>query len=204
MSEPGLEECARLIALEHHKDAQRGYELRGLLSSGARVEIERQVNSFEHAASKKGARPSINDMVAATLRANNSGDFETRDIIADLYVLGNNGAEYYFEMKSPKPNKDQCLRITQRILQTHALRNRTRPGVMSYMAMAYNPYGNSREDYRWSIAKNYLPYEEAVLIGDEFWNIIGGPSAYDELLEIYHFVGRAKRKYIVDALAFGF
>lgn len=143
-------------------------------------------------------------MVATILQANSSGEFETRDIIADLYVMGNDDVEYYFEMKSPKPNKDQCLRISQRILQTHAIRNLARPSIMSYLAMAYNPYGVSREDYKWSIARNYLPYEEAVLIGDEFWNIIGGPSAYEELLDIYHFVGKAKRKYIVDALAFGF
>ena len=69
--------------------------------------------------------------------------------------------------------------------------------------MAYNPYGNSREDYNWTYPKNYMPYDDAVLIGDEFWRIVGGPTTYQELLEIYRYVGRVKGKYIADALAFG-
>ena len=70
--------------------------------------------------------------------------------------------------------------------------------------MAYNPFGSSREDYNWSIAKNYMPYDEGLLIGDEFWSVIGGAGTYQELLEIYQYVGKVKAKYILDALAFGF
>ncbi len=58
--------------------------------------------------------------------------------------------------------------------------------------------------YKWSQALNYTPFQEAVLIGNEFWNIIGGSSAYEELLDIYLEVGYEKSKYMLDALAFGF
>ncbi len=196
-----LEECARLIALEHHLDAQRGYSLRAAVSSAALAEIERQIAQFEHSAK---APPSFSEMLARVLLANENGEFELRDIIADLYILGNDGVEYYFEMKSPKPNKDQCFQMTRRILLTHVLRNLPRPNIRSYFALAYNPYGNTRADYKWSITRNYMPFDDAVLIGEEFWNIVGGPTAYEELLKIYQYVGRAKRKYIIDALAFDF
>ena len=70
--------------------------------------------------------------------------------------------------------------------------------------MAYNPYGLTRADYRWSFARGYTPFDPAVVIGDEFWNIVGGPTAYEELLGIYQEVGHDKSKYMLDALAFGF
>lgn len=50
----------------------------------------------------------------------------------------------------------------------------------------------------------YTPFDQAVVTGDEFWNIVGGPTVYEELLEIYQEVGHDKSKYMLDALAFGF
>ena len=70
--------------------------------------------------------------------------------------------------------------------------------------MAYNPFGKSRLDYKWSFAVKYLPFNEATLIGHEFWDFIGGPSTFKELLEIYRDVGKEKSKYIFDSLLFGF
>ncbi len=46
--------------------------------------------------------------------------------------------------------------------------------------------------------------KEEVLLGSEFWDLIGGKGTYDELLEIYAEVGRENGKKIIDALAFGF
>jgi hypothetical protein len=43
-----------------------------------------------------------------------------------------------------------------------------------------------------------------VLIGEEFWKIIGGKGTYEELLDIYREVGHEKSKAMMDALLFGF
>ena len=43
-----------------------------------------------------------------------------------------------------------------------------------------------------------------VLIGDEFWQIIGGKGTYEELLGIYREAGNEKSKAMMDALLFGF
>ena len=71
--------------------------------------------------------------------------------------------------------------------------------------MSYNPYGKSRSSYKWSMAKNYLPFEQSVLIGPEFWDMVGGSTTtYEELLLIYQEAGSEKSKFMIDALAFGF
>ncbi len=43
-----------------------------------------------------------------------------------------------------------------------------------------------------------------MLVGEEFWNYIGGPDTYQDLLAVYQEVGLAMGKTIVDSLAFGF
>ncbi len=199
-----LEECARLIALEYHKDVRRSYDIRAEVSVAAFAEAERQKEHYESTVKKQQAKPSLEQMITAVLNARRSDDLETKAVRADLYILANDSTEFLFEIKSPKPNKGQCLEVVQRLLRFHLLRGAKRPQIKAYYAMPYNPYGVTKAVYRWSQALNYLPFEESVVIGDEFWNIVGGQTAYEELLEIYLEVGREKGKYMLDALAFGF
>lgn len=198
------EEAARLIALEHHAEIHRSFDIQGEVSNTALGEIENQAVVFEHAAKSGQARPSLEKMIETILNARDTGEVSLRSARSDLYIRTHDGVELFFEIKSPAPNKDQCLAMTQRILRHHLIRGLPRPQVQSYFAMAYNPYGPERKDYRWSLARMYLPFDQATLIGHEFWNIVGGPTTYEELLDIYHEVGRDKSKHIIDSLAFGF
>lgn len=199
-----LEECARLIALEYHEDARRGYDLNAEVSIAAFAEAERQKEYYESVANRGRIKPSFEQMITAVLKARRLDDLATKTVRADLYILANDGTQYFFEIKAPKPNKGQCLEVIQRLLRFHLLRGINRPQVQAYYAMPYNPYGATKNDYKWSQAINYLPFDQAVVIGNEFWNIVGGATAYEELLEIYFEVGREKSKYMLDALAFGF
>ncbi|MEK7729516.1 MAG: TdeIII family type II restriction endonuclease [candidate division KSB1 bacterium] len=199
-----FEECARLIALEHHAEAHRGYNVGGKISLSALNEIEKQIAVFEHATAAGKSRPSLQQMIKAVLAARRQTDLQDRVFRADLYIYALDGSKLFFEMKSPMPNKGQCLEVTQRILRFHLLHGQARPKVKAYFAMAYNPYGPNRSDYRWAYARNYMPFDQAVLLGREFWEVVGGPNIYEELLEIYQEVGREKGKGIIDALGFDF
>jgi hypothetical protein len=193
-----------LIALEHHQTVYRGYDIRTEVSLAAFAEAECQKENYEYAAKRGQVKPTLEQMITAVLNARCSDDLETKRVRADLYIQTDDGIEYLFEIKSPKPNKGQCLEVIQRLLRFHLLRGSNRPQVNAYYAMPYNPYGVTKEKYKWSQALNYMPFEEAVVIGDEFWTIVGGQTTYEELLEIYLEVGREKGKYMLDALAFGF
>lgn len=199
-----IEECARLIALEYHQKARRGYDVKADVSLAAFAEAECQKENYESSAKTGKAKPSLEKMIAAVLQARRSDDLETKSVRTDLYILAKDGTEYFLEIKAPKPNKGQCLEVTQRLLRFHLLRGESRPQVKAYYAMPYNPYGATKADYKWSYAKNYMPFDDAVIIGSEFWNIVGGETAYQELLEIYLEVGNEKSKHMLDTLAFGF
>ena len=91
-------------------------------------------------------------MIAAVLQARRSDDLETKSVRTDLYILAKDGTEYFLEIKAPKPNKGQCLEVTQRLLRFHLLRGESRPQIQAYYAMPYNPYGVTKADYKWSYA----------------------------------------------------
>lgn len=196
-----FEECARLIASQHYAEARRNYRVQAQVSQAAVDEINAQVAAFESMATL-GARLPFDQMVAAVLAKSTNQPDPVVDlkVMADLYVRQHDGKELFFEIKSPQPNKGQCLEVTQRLLRIHLIRGKPRPDVRAYFAMPYNPFGESRADYQWGYAINYTPFDETVLIGDEFWRLLGGPSTYQELLAIYEQVGREYEKTLLKIL----
>lgn len=199
-----FEECAKLIALEHHAESRRGHAITGYISKTALDEIENQVAQFERAVQEGEKRPSWEQMIRKVSARRKGKERVARTAKADLFVRDHDGTEYYFEMKSPVPNRGQCLEVMQRMLRIQLLREDASSNVKTFFAMAYNPFGADRQSYSWSIARSYLPFDQITLIGDEFWTLVGGSSTYAELLSIYREVGHEKAKYILDNLAFGF
>ena len=193
-----FEECARLIALQNFKHAQRGFRTVGMISVAAASKIEQIV-------ARLGSHDETDflHMIEQVIHVQGVEMVE-RVAIADLYLLDERGYEHFFEIKSPKPNKGQCLEITERLLRVHAMRQAARPKVNAYFAMGYNPYGVTRASYTHSFSLQYLDMKNQVLLGPEFWSYIGGEGTYQEVLDVYREVGREMSKTIVDALAFGY
>ncbi len=113
-----------------------------------------------------------------------------RPIAIDLFLKRQDGSEIYFEMKSPKPNKDQAVGAVRKLLTVHGVRGLGPPRVTTFYAMSYNPYGRQRESFTESVALKYLDFENMVFIGEEFWEYVGGPGAYSAVLDVYHEVGK--------------
>jgi predicted Rossmann-fold nucleotide-binding protein len=193
-----FEECARLIASQKYTIAKRGFIATGQMPSAATTKIEELVNQIA-----RDHKPNFLQLIDDVLKVEDEIWVE-RPVVSDLYLEDNSGVRYFFEIKSPKPNKGQCLEIAERLLRIHAITQENRPKVNAYFAMAYNPYGSRKEDYKHSFSLQYLDMKNEVLLGDEFWEIIGGKGTFDELLEIYREVGRDKTKTMMDALLFGF
>lgn len=194
-----FEEVARLIARDNHAVAERGYTVNGLVSKKTIATIESIVDA---AGRKRGISETFLASMKRVLSAGGKAN-TPRSFVADIYLKTYSGVEFFFEIKSPKPNKGQCLEATSRLLQMHALRNKGRPRVNAFYAMAYNPFGR-RADYNHSFALNYLDMKNQVLLGDDFWTIIGGPGTYRQVLSLYREVGLEKGPAMLDQLALGY
>jgi len=103
----------------------------------------------------------------------------------DLYIRTHAGEEHYFEIRSAKPNKGQCIEMKQRLLTALAIRRQD--STHTWWGVPYNPYG--RGDYRWVYPLAFFDFEHEVLLGQPFWDFVGNAGAYEELLVVYREVG---------------
>ena len=60
----------------------------------------------------------------------------------------------------------------------------------AFYALPYNPYG-LRADYAWSFPKRLFNMKEdkVVLVGEEFWEKIGGTGTYRAFIEAVNEIG---------------
>lgn len=194
-----FEEVAKLIGKDNYAVAERGHVISGTVSLKAIKNIESIVNEIGSGGMGKNYLELVKQVIKIS---GNKG--EIRRKTADLYVKDKKENEIFFEIKSPKPNKGQCLEATDRLLQIHAIRRLGPPKVRTYYAMAYNPYGDDKKSYAHSFSRRYIDLKNQVLIGKEFWDLIGGRGMYKEVLEIYREVGREKGPDMIDQLALGY
>ncbi len=190
-----FEEVAKLVAKDYHAVSERGYKVTGNVSTEAISKIESIVSAVDAGGMKSTYPELIKKVVATSLKGG-----ETRTKIADLHIKSSEDNEYFFEIKSPKPNKGQCLEATDRLLHIHAIKRLSPPRVNTFFAMAYNPYGDKKH-YNHSFTKSYMDLENQVLIGKEFWDLVGGSGTYEEVLGIYREVGKEKGPDMIDQLA---
>ena len=195
-----FEECARLVALDNHKYAKRGHRVIGEISLKAIKRIEEIVNKIGTGGMKSGYPEYVKEVVEIA----GNGEAVERTSIADLYIVKKDGTEMFIEIKSPKPNKGQCLEATGRLLQIQGITHRQYPKAKAFYATAYNPYGTAKDTYKHSFVLNYMDLDNEVLLGKQFWDLVGGNGTYEEILEIYKDVGRDKGPDMLDQLALGY
>ena len=192
-----FEECARLVALDNHEYAERGHRVTGRISLEAISRIEEIINEI----GTSGMKTSYPEIVGEVVEVAGKRESEERRCIADLHIVRKDGTELFIEIKSPKPNKGQCLESTNRLLQIHGLTHERYPKVKTYYATAYNPYGTEKSTYRHSLVGKYMDLENEVLLGKEFWDLIGGAGTYEAVLDIYQEIGRERGPNMLGQLA---
>ena len=104
--------------------------------------------------------------------------------IADFYMK-RNGKEYYFEIKTVKPNIDVFEKSKTKLLEWIA---RRRKPVNVFLAFPYNPY--HPEPYSRFTEVGMMDVPNDFLIGDEYWDFIGGKGTFPELLKTFDEVGK--------------
>lgn len=181
-----FEEVAKIIARQSFRRAERGFKYAVAIPRVALDTIDGILSDI----ASDGMSGRYLQFVDSVAQAYRGDTVNRRPLTIDLYLETTDGNKLFFEMKSPKPNKDSAVGAVRKLLTAHGVEGARPPSVRSYYAMAYNPYGRSRSSYAETIARKYLDFDGMVLIGDEFWELVGGEGTYDEVLELYHLVGQ--------------
>lgn len=181
-----IEEISMHIALEKNDEVIRQYRKMVNINQSAVGEIERILSSLD----ANHAKPNWESELRRVL-AFKKGDFVVREIISDLWVR-NGKNESYISLKTVKPNKDQAKLAKNNMLLLKA-HDET---YDTYFSLYYNPGGPAKSDYNWSVPNKFFSMrtDRCVLIGQEYWDFIGGVGTYEELLEIFKVVGEVTQK----------
>lgn len=182
-----FEQVAAIIAKPNFKQAINQYkEFNNTISFESQITIQRIVDDLQSMRNHPN-KPKEIDMI---LSVSTKGDLiKVKRPRIDLFLEANDGTEYYFDLKTAKPNIDNIVGFKRKILEWVAMRGAINPDVKIYtgLAIPYNPY--APEHYaRWTF-QGMFDLTNEMKVADEFWDFLGGEETYEELLNVFEKVG---------------
>lgn len=182
-----FEEVGKILAELHFKHAEAQYKnLNFKVSTGAQAEIQNIIDELTTSSRK----PDKINEIERIRKVANFGTIKTvKKPRVDLFLISNNDIEYYFDLKTAKPNMDEFKAHKRKMLEWAAYRLQINPNakLKTGLAIPYNPYEPQPYE-RWTLAGLYdLP--EELLVAEEFWDFLAGKGAYKELLNVFEQVG---------------
>ncbi|MFN2597265.1 MAG: TdeIII family type II restriction endonuclease [Pyrinomonadaceae bacterium] len=172
-----------------------GYRISGTVRAERLRRIGEVLNALEHGEKGKArTKPDWEKELKYVLAG--KGERIPVAVECDVYAEDKaNDKKYAFELKAPLPNSDQTKVSKEKIFKLYSMEPRQVDGA--YYALPYNPYGR-REDYAWSFPARWfdMKKDEVVLIGDEFWEKIGGPGTYQSFIDAVNEIGQGYRERI--------
>lgn len=165
------------------------YRIDGAVKSERLRRITEILNRLEHSEKGRGKIQPDWDTELAYILAGDGENIPV-SVICDVFAEDvENRKRYAFELKAPLPNSDQTKVSKEKILKLYSME----PCQIdeAYYALPYNPYG-TRENYSWSFPARWFNMKEdkVVLIGEEFWEKIGGLGTYKAFIEAVNEIGR--------------
>lgn len=190
------EQLAMVVAKEMHGNCYKGMTIQGTIKKERLRRIQEVLNQLEHTTrtNKTRTQPDWNAELAYVLAG--GGALVPCPVTCDLFIdSATTGQKYAFELKAPLPNSDQTKVSKEKMLKLLAMTPRQTD--FAYYALVYNPYGK-RKDYAWSFPGRWFDMKKdpAVLIGEEFWDLIGGKGTYTTFINEVNKLGAGYKEII--------
>jgi hypothetical protein len=167
----------------------KGHSIVGNINQERLRRIQEVLNNLEHSSKgEKKTQPNWDEELKYILEGK-SGKLIPTNIICDVYAEDiRNKKKFTFELKAPLPNSDQTKVSKEKMFKLNAMEPKQIDEA--YYALPYNPFGK-RENYNWSFPARWfdMKNDEVVLIGDEFWEKIGGSGTYKTFISAINEIG---------------
>lgn len=189
------EKLAVAAATVYHGRCMRGYTVRGTIGDISLRRIQEILNKLEHPVKSERIKPDWTRELAY-IKAGR-GDPIPVTVVCDIYIPSLvTGENYAFELKGPLPNSDQTRVSKEKMFKLLAMNEL--PVKAAYYALPYNPYGGSRDSYAWPFPARWfdMRQDECVLIGEDFWNKIGGEGTYHFFIKEINKLGSSYKERI--------
>lgn len=192
----GVWEKLALVAAEAGLGyATKGHTITSTVRSGRLQRIQEVLNRLEHGVhGEVRVRPSWEEELAYVMAG--TGEPIPTTVVCDIFAKDiATGKRLAFELKAPLPNSDQTKVSKEKIFKLYAMEPSEVEGA--FYALPYNPYGK-KEDYAWTFPARWfdMKRDPVVLIGDEFWDMLGGPGTYQLFIKEVNALGKVYRERI--------
>ncbi len=119
-----------------------------------------------------------------------------RTVKVDLFVENSNGVQFFFDLKTAKPNISNFKDFKRTLLEWAAIAftQNNNLKINTIIAIPYNPY-EPKPYERWTI-RGMIDDKYELLVGEEFWDFLGGKGAYQDLLDCFEKAGMELRQEI--------
>ncbi len=175
------EDVSVIIASEASEECFRDYGVGGILSKSQKAVISDIIVKLRNGEREANIKEETQLVLDASVK---NGEFQKSGNIADFYMK-RNGVEHYFEIKTVKPNIDVFEKSKTKLLEWVA---RRRLYIKVFLAFPYNPY--HPQPYSRFTEVGMMDSPNDFLVGEEYWDFIGGENTFPELLETFDKVGK--------------
>jgi len=190
------EKLAVVAAKQTHGHCEKGCAIAGNVGEERLRRIQEVLNKLEHAQSSS-SRQSPKWTAELSYVLAGQGKPIPVTVVCDIFVHNpTSGKRYAFELKGPLPNSDQTKVSKEKIFKLLAMSPIQVDGA--FYALPYNPYGSKKVDYKWTFPMRWFDMhnDPCVLIGNEFWEFIGGTGTYDAFISEVNSLGKTYRERI--------
>lgn len=175
------EKLAVKVATAYHGHCVQGASVEGTIGDISLRRIQEVLNRLEHSVKgQERQRPNWNEELKY-IKAGGGNPIPV-SVTCDILINSNKTHKTYaFELKAPLPNSDQTKVSKEKMFKLYAMNEHIVNDA--FYALVYNPYGK-KENYDWQFPKRWFDMinDSCVLIGDEFWNFIGGRDTYETFI----------------------
>lgn len=185
-----FEPAAEALAATRFAFVAKQHVVGNTISQAAQAEITDIINRLATGDAGPDKRAEVSRIRAV---CNLGAMQKVRAVKADLLVRDDAGALHLFDLKTAKPNLSNFKDFKRTLLEWTAIHLAREPKaeVMTYIAIPYNPYEPSPYQ-RWTM-KGMLDLQNELKVAREFWDFLGGPGAYDDLLGCFENAGKKLR-----------
>lgn len=189
------EKLAHVVAKEYHGHCEMGKIIIGEVGAERLRRIQEVLNRLEH--KNKGKNRLAPDWdVELKYILEGKGKLIPTSVVCDIYIESKRiKKKYAFQVEEPHSNSNQFKKSKEKIFKLIAMNPKKVDGA--FYAIPYNPYEN-KEDYSYNFPVNWfgLQNDESVLIGDDFWELIGGKGTYKNFMNEVNALGKAYKEKI--------
>lgn len=194
------EQTAKLIAqASGMTQVDTQYKIPFSITSETDQKIHQIWQSMKREKKENNTKIISNEIKNFSAKGDASEDDEDR--VVDFTFRDKKNNLYFIDITSPKPNIKEFdalkLKLLRWIAIAHA--NYEFNDFKALLAMPYNPY-YPHEYSRFSGVK-MCDFENDIIVGSDFWDLVAGNKIYDDLIDIHNSIGIKLRTELEEIMA---